>query len=427
MILRVLCLVALLNLSQTIVAQSSWTIFNGPNRDNVSPETGLLKSWQAGGPPLFWKAEGIGSTEFPGYSSVTVSAGRVFTTGNVRTGRNDEEAHATVFALDEKTGKELWHYRHGVAWTDKTRYPGERSTPTVDDDRLYAFSAMGRIACLDAATGQEIWARDLKKEYDITLPEWAFAESPFIDGNKLILWIGSKKAAVLALDKMTGNMIWETPGTDLTGNYASMLPFNHGGQRVYVNSNKKGFLAVNGDTGKQLFYIPYETPRGDIMATTPYFFEGKLFLISGYGIGSKLFRLDVHEDTITPYQLWANRNFDNELGGVVIKDGYAYGATHRYKGGRNWSCLKLDDGTVVWENPGVHIGSIVCAEDMLYCLSEKEGVVALVKATPEKYDEISRFALPEGVGPYWAHPAVCNKKLFIRHGSVLYCFDIAEN
>ena len=408
------------------VIVADWTIFHGPNRDNVSPETGLLKSWQPGGPPLLWKVNTIGTTEFPGYASVTVAEGRVFTAGNVRTGANDQEAHVYVFALDEKTGEEIWRYRNGIAWTDRARYPGERSTPTVDSERLYAFSAQGRIACLDTATGKEIWARDLRAEYDIELPEWAFAESPFIDGNKVVLWIGSEKAAVVALHKMTGETIWETPRTGQTGNYCSMTPFDHGGQRIYVSMNKKGLLAVNGDTGKELFFIMHETPRGDIMATTPYFFDGKLFITSGYGIGSRLFTLNVSGETVTPELIWSNRNFDNHLGGIVIKDGYAYGATHRYKTGRNWMCIKLEDGSVAWEDPGVFDGPVTSADGMLYCMSEREGVVALVKATPDKYEETGRFTLPEGVGMFWAHLVVANKKLFIRHGSVLYCFDVSE-
>jgi outer membrane protein assembly factor BamB len=194
--------------------------------------------------------------------------------------------------------------------------------------------------------------------------------------------------------------------------------------------NKKGLLAVNGETGKELFFIPHETPRGDIMATTSYFFEGKLFITSGYGIGAKLFRLDVRGDTVTPEPIWSNRNFDNQLGGIVVKEGYVYGSTQHYKGGRNWMCIKLEDGSVAWENPGVFIGPLTCADGMLYCVSEKEGEVALVRATPEKYEETGRFTLPSeeeggGVGMFWAHPVVVNKKLFIRHGKFLYCFDVA--
>ena len=414
-----------------IVAEPSWTVFHGPNRDNVSPETGLLKSWKEGGPPLLWKASAVGSTEYPGYSSVTVAEGRVFTAGNVQTGESDQDAHAYVFALNEATGEEIWCYRNGTAWTNRGRYPGERGTPTIDGDRVYAYSAVGRIVCLEAATGKEIWAKDLQEEYTVTLPTWAFAESPFIDGNKVICWVGGEKASVVALNKMTGEPIWTTPGTGQRGNYASMTAFSFGGQRVYVSMNQAGVFAVNGDTGKKLFDIPHKT-EWDVMATIPYFFGGdKLFVTSGYGTGARLYKLLADGTAVTPEKIWENTNFDNMHGGVVIKDGYAYAATHYYKRQRNWSCIKLEDGSTMWENRGIDMGSLTCADGMLYCMSEEEGTVALVKAAPEKYEEMGRFTLPQpgaggGTGTFWAHPVVCNKKLYLRHGNFLYCYDVAE-
>ena len=409
---------------------AAWVNLHGPKRDNISPETGLRKSWAAGGPPLLWKNSDIGSTEFPGYASVTVSEGRVFTAGNVKTGETDQNAHVYVFALNERTGKELWRYRNGAAWTDTGKFPGERGTPTVDGDRVYAFSAVGRLACLKVATGEEIWAKDLRTEYDAELPNWAYAESPFVEGNKVVIWIGGKKASVVALDKMTGKMIWETPSTGHTGNYASMTVFDYAGQRIYANMHQKGLIAVNAETGAQLFTFPHET-SWDVMATTPYFFDGKLFVTSGYGTGAKVYRLTVNGNTITPELAWENKDFDNQHGGVVIKNGYVYSATHQYKRQRNWMCISLTDGSVAWENPGIGMGSLTCADGMLYCMSEKEGEVALVNATPEEYKETGRFTLPTqdeggGVGMYWAHPVVINKKLFLRHGNILYCYDVAE-
>ena len=358
MISRFLCLTTVLLCSTAVAAEPSWTTFHGPNRDNVSSETGLLKSWKEGGPPLIWKVNTIGDTGFPGYSSVSIAAGRVFTTGNVKTGDSDQEAHAYVFALDEKTGKEIWRYRNGTAWVDKGKFPGERGTPTIDGNRVYAFSATGRIACLHAAAGTEIWARNLREEYAATPPVWAYAESPFVDGNKVIIWIGGVKAAVVAVDKMTGETIWETPSTGQRGNYCSMTPFDIAGRRGYVSMNQAGVLAVDANSGAQLFAVPHKT-EWDVMATTPYFFDGdKLFVTSGYGTGAKLLKLNVSGETIIPEEVWNEPKFDNMHGGVVIKDAYAYTATHYYKRQRNWSCLKLADGTIMWEHPGIGMGAI---------------------------------------------------------------------
>ena len=424
MIIRTFCF--LLFCSAVFAAEPSWAIFHGKDRDNVSPETGLLKSWEPEGPPLLWTNSAIGNTEYPGYASVSVAEGRVFTAGNVKTGESDQEAIARVFALDEKTGKEIWHYDNGPGWVDKGHFPGERATPTIDGNRIYAYSAVGRLACLETTTGKEIWAKDLRAEYEAKLPAWAYAESPYIDGSKVIIWVGGEKAAVVALDKMTGNPIWTTPSTGLCGNYASMIAFTFGGQLVYVNMNQAGILAVNGETGKKLFDIPHKT-EWDVMATMPFFFGvDKLFFTSGYGTGAKCYKLIADGTSIKTEQIWENKNFDNMHGGVVIKDGYAYCATHHYKKMRNWMCIKLDDGSAAWEARGVEMGGITCADGMLYCMAEKDGTVALVKATPEKYEETGRFTLPEGVGFSWAHPVVCNKKLYLRYSQNLYCFDITE-
>ncbi|MDR0328081.1 MAG: PQQ-like beta-propeller repeat protein [Planctomycetaceae bacterium] len=429
--IRTLCLFTALFCSVAIAAEPSWTVFHGQNQDNVSTETGLLKTWKEGGPPLHWKNDEIGNTEFPGYAGVTVAEGRVFTAGNVKTGNSDQNAKSVVFALDEKTGKEIWHYANGRAWVDKRHFPGERSTPTIDGNRVYAFSSFGFLACIEAATGKEIWSKNIRDEYEAKLPTWAYAESPVVDGDKVVCWIGGEKAAACALDKMTGKTIWETPSTGAVGNYATMCVFDYADRRIYVNMNQTGFLAVDAKTGEQLFAGPHKT-EWDVMATMPYFFDGKLSITSGYGTGSKLYKLNVNGKTITPEEIWAKPEFDNMHGGVVIKDGYAYTATHYYKKGRNWMCIKLEDASTAWENPGVGMGAITCADGMLYCTSEKEPYeVALVKATPEKYEETGRFELPAeeeegGVGMFWAHPVVCNKKLYLRHGTILYCYDVAE-
>ncbi|MCL1903532.1 MAG: PQQ-like beta-propeller repeat protein [Oscillospiraceae bacterium] len=382
---------------------------------------------------MLWKNDQIGDTESPGYAAVTVAEGRVYTAGNVKTGDSDQTANSVVFALDEKTGKEIWRYENGSAWVDKGLFPGERGTPTIDGNRIYAYSSLGRIACLEAAAGKEIWAKNVREEYIAQAPVWAYAESPFIDGDKVVLWVGGETAAVAALDKMTGKPIWTTPSTGQRGNYASMTPCVVDGQRIYVSMCQLGVLAVHAETGEQLFFVPHKT-EWDVMATTPHFFsENKLFVTSGYGTGAKLFELGTYGKFIAPKEVWVKKEFDNMHGGIVVKDGYAYTATHFYKRGRNWMCIKLEDGSTAWENPGIGMGAITCADGMLYCTCEKmdDPTVALVKATPEGYEETGRFTLPTaeeggGVGMFWAHPVICNKKLYLRHGKVLYCYDVAE-
>ncbi|MDR2756924.1 MAG: PQQ-binding-like beta-propeller repeat protein [Planctomycetaceae bacterium] len=427
MLSRLLLVFSILFLSSILeAANPSWTVFHGFKGDNISPETGLLKSWSAEGPKLIWKAEGLGDTEFPGYSSVTISDGRIFTAGNVRLGDSDQTANAFLFALDAKTGKEIWRYSNGSGWTNKGHYPGERSTPTVDGDRVYTYSAIGRLACVHAVTGQKIWDRNIQEDYVTQLPTWAFAESVIVDGDKVICWSGGVKASVVALDKMTGKTIWETPSNKEIGNYATMTIFEHDGIRIYANMNQKGLLGVRADTGEKLFFHPHET-QFDIMATTPYYFNGKILVSSGYAKGTALLQLTTNDGKISLKELWSEKKFDNQHGGIIVKDGYIYGAAHRYKKGI-WMCLKLEDGSIAWEHPGIGQGSIAYADGLLYCFSEKDGTVSIVKTNPEKYEEVSRFSLAEeGSGLFWAHPVICDKKLYLRHAGFLYCYNIAAD
>ncbi|GHT12553.1 polyvinylalcohol dehydrogenase [Planctomycetales bacterium] len=406
-------------------AEPSWTAFNGIHHDNVSTETGLLQSWSEAGPKLLWKASGIGNTEFPGYASVVIADGIVYTAGNVQ---SDTGVSSAVFALDEKTGKQLWTYNNGGGWTTKTLFPGERSTPTIDGKYLYAWSSVGQLACLDAKTGKEIWKRNLREDYAAQLPQWAYAESPLVDDNKVVVWVGGTKASVVALDKLTGKTVWETPtepGNEI-GNYATMNIFDYQGIRFYVNMTQKGMLAVDGKTGKRLFYHPYEVQH-DINANTPrYIGDGKLLVISCNNKGAELLQLNVDNGKVSAKSLWQQQKFDCFHGGIIVKDGYVYGSAHRYR--KVWICMSLADGSIAWENRCVgDIGATSYADGMLYCVSESDGTVALVKATPEKYTEVSRFTLPEeGEGKFWAHPVICGKKLYLRHAQFLYCYDVAK-
>jgi len=403
-------------------AGPSWPMFHGATGDNFSPETGLLTVWPEDGPKLLWKTDGIGNTEFPGYSTVVVGDGRVYTTGNVKVGEDDKPANAFVFCLDEKTGEILWKYDNGPGWTG--HYPGDRSTPTLDGDCLYAVSAMGRLVCLDARTGDEIWACQLLEVYEAKLSTWAHAESVVIDGDKVIAWPGGKKASVVALDKKTGKTIWETPGSDDVAGYATALIFEMDGRRMYANMNQKGLLIVDAQTGEKLLFHEHVT-KFDINATIPYYFDGKMLITSGYGTGSELLQLKLADGKLVAERIWENKKFDNQHGGIIILDGTVYGAAHNYKQGI-WIAMRLSDGEILWEDRGVGQGCCSFADGMLYCMGEKSGTVGLVKPSPEKYEEISRFTLPEGAGMAWAHPVICGKKLFLRRDNVVYCFDIAK-
>ena len=413
-----ICLFAFLSGS---AAEPSWPVFHGPKGDNMSTETGLLTSWPEGGPKLLWKTDKLGSG-LAGYAGVAIADGKIYTSGNVEEG---DETFSMVFCLDAKDGKIVWTYKNGPAWTDGRMHPGTRSTPTIDGDYVYDETPVGQIACLDKNTGKMIWTKNILADFEAKNITWALSESVVIDGDNLICTPGGEKASVVALNKKTGAVVWTTPGTDQLTNYATVQIFEFEGRRIIAAMNQKGGLCVDAKTGKLLFLFPHET-RFDINATIPRYFDGHLFITSGYGTGSQLLKLSKDGDGVKYEQVWENKAFDNQHHGVVIIDGHVYGSTHNYKGGI-WLCVRLSDGEIVWEDRGVTKGSCTFAEGLIYGMNEKDGTVGIFKATPEKYEEISRFQLPEeGEGPFWAHPVVCGKRLYLRHAQFLYCYDIAR-
>ena len=393
-----------------------WPVFHGPNGDNISTETGLLKVWPQGGPPLIWTAEGIGA----GYASVSLADGVIYTAGNV-----DDNTMITAIDLD---GKTKWQAECGKAWTKGPA--GTRATPTIDGDRLYYENPYGDVVCMDVAGGKRIWEINILDEFDGANIIWALSESIVIDGDNAICCPFGKKASVVALDKNTGKVAWAAESTDAKAGekggekagYATVSIVEFAGRRMILAMSGKALVGVDADNGELLFHYKHET-KYDVNATQPIFNDGMVFITSGYGAGSEMVKLTASGDKITAQQEWESKDLDNHHGGVIFLDGYLYGADMK----RSWRCLDWKTGRTMYTDAGVGKGAITCADGMLYtqCEDEKKRTVGLVKPTPDGHQLVSRFTFPEGgKGPVWAHPVVCGGRLYIRHGDKLYVYNV---
>jgi outer membrane protein assembly factor BamB len=386
----------------------SWPRFHGPQGDNISPDTGLLKQWPKEGPKLLWTARDIGE----GFSSVALAGGRIYTNGN-----KDDKTIVTALDLD---GKILWQRPNGEAWTGG--HPGARSTPTIEEDRLYDESPLGDVACLAAKDGKPVWHVNILEKFAAENIKWALAESLWIDGQHVICCPGGPQTAVVALDKNSGAVAWKSPSAGDAAAYASPVVIEHGGLRIVLTMTAKALIGVDADSGALLFRHPHETAY-DVNALMPIFHAGCIFISSGYGAGSELLKLKVEGKKAAVERVWQNKDLDNHHGGVVLLDDYLYGSA--FKGGDHaWVCLDWKDGKTMYRAAGVGKGSLTCAEGMLYTYSEN-GKVGLVRATPAGHEVISQFYLPKGgEGPCWAHPVVCGGRLYLRHGNFLYAYDV---
>ena len=390
--------------------EMEWPAFHGLSRTNKSAETGLLKEWPEGGPELLWKVSGLGE----GYSSVTIAGGHLYTAGMI-----EKQTHVYAFDLN---GTQIWKKPNGSSWeatrSHATSYVGSRSTPTYDKGVVYHLGETGRLAAFDYQTGKETWSLELREMFDAEIPEYGYAESIFIDGERLYCNPAGKKAFMVCLNKKDGEIIWANAEIQGTVGFSSPIIAESGGYRQIVGISSNTIYGADTQTGGLLWSVEYENQRSNNVAD-PIFHNGHVFASSGYGRGSILIKLVASGEKITPETVWHTDLMDNHHGGVILHDGHLYGSGHRARG---LFCLDFMTGTQKWNTPGK--GSLTYADNMLYFLEEK-GTMTLVKALPEEYDAVGSFKVPEGGrGMHWAHPVVCGGRLYVRHADKLFAYDI---
>ncbi len=382
-----------------------WPHFHGPKGDNISTDTGLLKSWPGGGPKMIWEIGGLGD----GFSSVAIADGTIYTAGNLH-------GNTVVTAID-LDGKKKWAADNGKAWTGD--YQGSRGTPTVDGNRVYHENPSGDLVCLSTDGGEKIWGLNILEKAAGKNIQWALAESVLIDGDRLICCPCGQKASVVALNKQTGKMIWAARGLGDKAGYASPVLIEAGGLRIILTMTAKALIGVNAENGDLLFRHPHET-KYDVNATDPIYHDGHIFISSGYGTGSEMLKLDVRGAKATVSRKWANKDLDNHHGGVVLYEGHLYGSNS----GNKWICLDWNTGRKVYAEKGVGKGSLTLAEGMLYTLSENNRM-GVAPAMPDGLNLAGEFRVPSGGGgKSWAHPVVCGGRLYIRHAHKLYVYDV---
>lgn len=399
-------------LSAQTPSVNEWPSFHGPDRTNKSSETGLLKKWPAGGPGLIMTIEGIGE----GYSSVSIADGLIYTAG-----LSNEQPY--VFAFD-LAGKLVWKKPAGKRWSTTaswaSSYVGPRSTPTYDKGVLYFLGETGQLTAFEARTGKEIWKVDLALEYDAAPTEYGYSESVLIDGKNLYVRPAGKKGYQVCLDKTTGKLIWantQVPGAE---GYTSSVIGEAGGLRFVAGASSKCYYGIDTRTGKLLWQIE-SVNRQELNIPDPLIVNGHVFISTGYGKGSTLYRLNVTGSNIEPEKIWESELMDNIHGGFIWHNGFVYGSGNRSRG---WYCLDFMTGEQKWRATNDE-GSITYADGMLYAMNYL-GTIRLLRATPDKYEVNGEFKLPSGgSGNYWAHPVVCGKKLYIRHSGKIFVYDIA--
>lgn len=407
-------------------AEPGWPQWRGPRRDGTSDEKGLLQQWPEGGPKLLWTAGGLGR----GWSSPIVVGGSIYITGDVD---ND----LVVFALD-LDGKERWRAANGRSW--RGSYPGARASCTFDSGRLYHMNAHGRAACFDARNGQEVWAVDVLDRFGGRNITWAISENLLIDGSRIIVSPGGSKALMAALDKETGRTVWTAPPLESerafepgSGNplaqprreveqpgYASPILFELHGMRHIVNASARHLYGVDAEDGRLLWTHPMPS-RYEVLSITPVLAGDAVFMTAPDAGGGRLLRLRVEGRDVRTEQLWTC-DMDTCHGGVILVGDRLWGSWYRQFNG--WGAVDVRTGKTLFRSRELAMGSAVYADGRLYCLSQ-DGVMALVVPEADDLRLAGRFVFQQKHRrDVWAHPVVCDGRLYLRYHETLYCYDI---
>ena len=387
---------ALMALGAFTARGGDWPRWRGPDLNGISTEKGWQAKWPAEGPKQLWKASvGIG------FSSFSVSGGRVYTMGN----SNETD---WVSCLDANTGKKVWGHSYPCGLDPKNFEGGPCATPTVRDGRVYTFSRKGDLFCLDAAKGTVVWSKRLNRELGLEIPTWGCASSVLVEGELAVVNMGS---AGVALDRKSGKVVWVSAKS--MGAYATPVPLKIGSEQCLAILTRQSLVAVKAANGQQVWSYPWQTSY-DVNAADPIVDGDKIFISSGYNHGGTVVKVSGQ----TPEKVWENKNLRNHFNSCVLWQGYLYGPDDS-----GLRCVAFETGDLKWTYGGFGKGSLMVADGKLVGLSEK-GELIIAEATPAAFTPISRAQVLKG--KCWTTPVLSNGHIYCRNavGDVV-CVDVS--
>lgn len=397
-----------------------WPQWRGPDRTGLSKETGLLKAWPNAGPKKLWKITGLGT----GYSTPSISAGKIYVLGT----KMKEEY---LICLNENDGSRDWDVKIGKAVGG---YDAPKSTPTIDNGFAYVVSSDGNLVCVEIGKGSIKWQRNYGKDFKGESGGWAYTESPLIDGDLVIGTPGGNKAALAAMKKADGEVVWTTAITGINRKpigeekrlttdgysraaYSSAIKAEIGGVQQYVQFIDGGVVGVSAADGKLLWH--YEEPANQTAnCSTPIVRGDFVFAASDYGTGGGQAKIIKNGSDFEAKQTYFIRQMTNHHGGMVLVRDHIYGTSG------SLLCVDFKTGKIAWNERGVGKGSVTYADGQIYVRSE-DGKISLVEANPEKPVINGQFSQSDRSGKEaWPHPVVANGKLYIRDWDILLCYDV---
>lgn len=399
----------------TVTLSAQITQWRGPNRDGHFADTTLLQSWGESGLEVLLEVEGIGK----GYSSPIIENGIIYTTGMI-----DTLDYLTAVNPD---GTIKYQVAYGRSWYKS--FPDTRSTPVIEENRIYTLAGMGELNCFNKETGEKIWSVNVDEKFEPQYHTWGNSETPLIVDDLIVCSPAGNKTSVVAFNKYNGEQVWQSESLGGLRAYASATLYEYNGFRYILAVTASYLVALKPESGEIVWTYKFfddekwTYQEGLIWTNTPTFKDDEFFLSKGYNYDAVMIKMDSTGTSVT--EKYKDHTFDNHHHGMILYDGYVYGSNWYNNRKGRWVCMKWDTGEIMYVNEWGSKGTVVMADGLLYCYNEK-GSVGLVKPSPDGFELISEFKITKGAGPHWAHPFIGEKKLLIRHGDALMVYNIAK-
>jgi len=376
---------------------SEWPGFRGPTRDGVVRGVRIKEDWAVSPPVELWRRQ-VG----PGCSSFAVHGNLLFTQEQ----RGEDE---TVSCYNLSNGKPEWQHKDKARFYDSHAGPGPRSTPALAGSRVYTLGATGILNALNAYDGSVIWSRNAAADAEVKVLPWGFAGSPLVVNNIVITSIAGKLAAY---DTVSGNPCWFGP--DGKSSYSSPQLIKINGVSQVLLMSDSGTISIDPATGKKLWEYSWPA-EGRILQ--PAFIENNDLLLSAENSSVRRVTVSRLQNEWTIQELWSNTHIKVNFNDFIIDKGYAYGFD-----GPSMICLNLSDGKVMWRGARYRGFLLLLADqDLLIVLSEK-GDMALVKATPDKFTELSLMSAIKG--KTWNLPVLAGNIFVVRNSQEMAAFRL---
>jgi len=421
---KVRLIAALVTLSVACAFAADWPGYYGPKRDSTSTEKGILRSWPKEGPKVLWTAPvGIG------YGGPAVSSGKVYLLDR------DDKVGDNLRALDLSSGKELWSFAYDAPYN--ANHPGSRSTPIVDGDNVYTCGQLGDLYCISTTTHKPVWNKNIWKDFGgAQLPRWAITQNPLIYGNLLIVAPQTPKASVVAYDKLTGELKWQSPVLSGAAGYASPSIVKVGGadQLVMImgavgfgrNASGGSVNGIDPLSGKLLWTygnwqcgipVPHAVDAG----------EGRVLITGGYSAGAAMIKVEKKSDgSYGVAELFKNVNFGAHTQPPILYKDHFYAQYTINERSDGLVCMTMD-GQIKWktgEEPAFNKGGAILADGLLLAV-DGNTMLYVIEPDPSAFKPLASAVMLES-GENWAPLALVDGKLLIRDQKNLKCVVVGQ-